>query len=201
MAGGVRTADHLRREWMEMRHHIWLATTEHMQSGEANSMTGANMAFHRKVLERVPAFDPELGPGALGMNEEYFFAIQMLTAGFRIISAYDIIADHHFSESRLGRPAFLRAVELSARSTAYISHHWEHEEQTHPRRYTFKKLVKLNLYRILRRRELAEQVLPMWEERVLYDYCFMSQYLIESRRPRNYERHGLVKLRGEGAKN
>jgi glycosyltransferase involved in cell wall biosynthesis len=201
VAGGLRAAPHLRREWMELRHHFWLATTEHMQDGETDSMTGGNMAFHRKVLDKVPAFDPELGPGALGLNEEYLFAMQMLKAGFRIITAFNVVAEHHFSASRLERHAFLKAVELHARSMAYISHHWQHEKGLRSRRDFFKKLVKLNLHRILHRRDLAAQVLPSWEERVFHDYCFTSQYLIESRRPRNYDRHGLVKLRGEGAMN
>ena len=128
-------------------------------------------------------------------------AMQMLKAGFSIITAFNVVAEHHFSASRLERHAFLRAVELHARSMAYISHHWQHEKGLRSRRDFFKKLVKLNLHRILHRRDLAAQVLPSWEERIFHDYCFTSQYLIESRRPRNYDKHGLVKLRGEGAMN
>ncbi len=197
IAGGLRTAPHLRRKWMELRHHIWLATTEHMQNGETDSMTGANMAFHRSVLNKVPAFDPELGPGALGLSEESLFAKQMIKAGFRIITAFDVIAEHHFSEKRLHRSYFLKAVEVSARSWAYVSYHWLHENPGHPRFYLLKLSLRLKISRILRRRELAVQVLPLWEERALYDYYFITQYRIESARPRNYERFGFLKLHGK----
>jgi hypothetical protein len=56
--------------------------------------------------------------------------------------------------------------------------------------------MKLKIYRAIRRRDLAVQVLPLWEERALYHYYFTAQYLLESKRPRNYERFGLVKLHG-----
>jgi glycosyltransferase involved in cell wall biosynthesis len=196
VAGGLRAAPHLRREWMELRHHIWLATTEHMQDGETDSMTGGNMAFHRKVLDKVPAFDPELGPGALGLSEESLFSRQMIKAGFRVITALDVIAEHHFDMDRLQRTSFLKAVEVSARSWAYVSYHWLHEKLAHSRLLLFKQSMKLKIYRAIRRRDLAVQVLPLWEERALYHYYFTAQYLVESKRPRNYERLGLVKLHG-----
>jgi ADP-heptose:LPS heptosyltransferase/glycosyltransferase involved in cell wall biosynthesis len=200
VAGGFRTAPHLRREWMELRHHIWLATTENMQDGETASMTGGNMSFHRKVLDKVPAFDPELGPGALGLSEESLFARQMVGAGFRIITALDIVAEHHFNEDRFQRTYFLKAVEVSARSWAYVSYHWLHERPAFPMLDFFKRSMKLKIFRAIRYRETRVQVLPLWEERALYDYCFISQYLMESTRPRNYERFGLLKLRGDAKK-
>jgi glycosyltransferase involved in cell wall biosynthesis len=66
VAGGVRIAPHLIRPWMTPHHRTWFASTEHRSPTQAQSLIGANMAFSKQVLEKVPGFDPELGPGALG---------------------------------------------------------------------------------------------------------------------------------------
>jgi glycosyltransferase involved in cell wall biosynthesis len=65
VAGAVRIPQHLRRAWMKAPHLAWLASTEPIGRQTSEFAVGANMACSRKVLARVPAFDPELGPGAL----------------------------------------------------------------------------------------------------------------------------------------
>ena len=47
-------------------------------------LTGANMAFARRVLDKVPGFDRELGPGGLGFCDDTLFSLQLRTAGFRL---------------------------------------------------------------------------------------------------------------------
>src|SRR5688572_15573077 len=90
VAGGVRLAPHLERPWLTDFLRVWVACTDGIDSDHPTSMVGANMAFSRKVLERVPAFDPELGPGALGFDDEAMFAWQLLEAGYRLLAAPDV---------------------------------------------------------------------------------------------------------------
>ena len=76
VAGRVKLPDYLERPWLQSWHRACLAV-EAPTRGDFD-LTGANMAFARRVLERVPAFDPELGQGALGSCEESLFSRQLL---------------------------------------------------------------------------------------------------------------------------
>jgi hypothetical protein len=108
----------------------------------------------------------------------------------------DVVAEHHFAENRLERASFLEMIERSARSSAYITHHWQHEQMASPRVCFLRSWLKLQMLRIIRRRDLKTELLPYWEDRAFYHACFRHQFIIESARPRNYECLGLVKLRG-----
>ena len=81
----------------------WFAATDQINADNPERMVGANMAFSRRCLERVPGFDISLGAGALGSYEETLFSRQLLDAGFRIISRFDVAVEHHFDTSRLKR--------------------------------------------------------------------------------------------------
>jgi hypothetical protein len=107
VAGGVRLAPHHRA-----------AVDDDAASGVARLDRGDRSAgavgdgeretwrSGRHVLERVAAFDVELGPGALGYGEDALFSQQLLRAGFTIVSAFDAAVEHHANPSRLTRAGF-----------------------------------------------------------------------------------------------
>jgi hypothetical protein len=106
VAGGVRIAPKLHRPWMEALHRGWLASTEGIDPAAPYTMFGANMGFSREVLSKVPAFDTELGPGALGFGDEMLFSWQLLEAGYQIHGALDVAVEHHFEPFDCFAPAF-----------------------------------------------------------------------------------------------
>ena len=73
VAGGVRLAPPLARDWMTPSLRSFLSSTELLSAVDPAWVVAANLAFSRRVLARVPAFDPELGPGALGFEDEVLF--------------------------------------------------------------------------------------------------------------------------------
>jgi len=124
VAGGVRLAPGRSRPWMGTCLRAWFASSEALNVERPGRLIGANMAFHRRVLDAARGFDPVLGPGALGMGEETLFSLQIERAGYRIASAFDVVVDHAFDTSRLC-PAGLSAIAYAmGRSEAYIAHHW-----------------------------------------------------------------------------
>lgn len=201
VAGGVRIAPHLERPWMGWMHRAWLASTDGLDAREPEHMVGANMAFSKEVLERVPAFDTELGPGASGFHDESLFSFQLKRAGYRIVSAFDVTVEHHFDESRLTRANFLDTAAKMGRSSAYWAHHWEHEGVRRPRVELARARLRLAKWRWQRGHEgRGPEGMPEWEMVLLKQVHFYRQYLSERGRPRNYERHGLVKLNQGGAR-
>ena len=54
VTGGVQIAPHLERSWMDEMHRAWLAENVHHNKYIGNSLVGANMAFSKEVLTRVP---------------------------------------------------------------------------------------------------------------------------------------------------
>lgn len=196
VCGGIRIAPWHVRPWMTMRHRLLLTTTEHVSPDQIDFVTGASMGFARRVLARVPGFDPELDAGALGYMGETLFARQLLAAGFRIASGLHVVVDHDFDAGRLSRSFFRGAVARSARSAAYIAYHWEHRDAPPAPRRPWRARAELLAGRVLRRRQIRDELLPKWEHDRLYDLEFHRQFEVERRRPRNYERHGLVKIAG-----
>jgi glucosyl-dolichyl phosphate glucuronosyltransferase len=196
VCGGVRLAPHLLREWMTPMHRSWLACTEWLGEGQPQSMVGANMAFSRDVLARVPGFDPELGPGALGFGDDHLFAMQLLEAGYRIHDRRDLHVEHHCDPSRLDRESWLSAAEKFGVSHAYIGHHWEHWGC----RFGPLKLLRENL------RLAACRAAGTFSRRGdghhtdeltrVFNLALVTAHIRESRRPRNYDKHGLMKRHG-----
>ncbi len=202
VAGGVELAPHLRRPWMNTRNTGILATTDVLAAEYPQRMVGANMAFSKAVLEKVPGFDPELGPGALGLGEETLFSRQLLAAGFRIVAAFDVVVEHHFNPSRLSRASHLAAVERLGRSEGYISYHWKHSDKSRlgGRMRSYARLAKLYARLICKRMVergayRAPEGMLMGERHVLHRLYRTRQSLKEHGRPRNYERFGLVRRR------
>jgi glycosyltransferase involved in cell wall biosynthesis len=195
MAGAVKIAPELLRPWMVEYHRVLMASTEHLQDGgvDAGGIVGANMAFARTVFETIPGFDPEIGPGALGMCDDTLIYRQAKEAGYRIRFAGDVVCEHRFDPSRLKRQVLLEHARKQGRSLAYVAHHWEHAETPMARAQWAKASLRLALWRWRRRGDLAGEGTPDWEMKLLSDVAFYEQYLREKKRARNYALHGLVK--------
>ncbi|MBR0670157.1 glycosyltransferase [Neoroseomonas soli] len=57
---------------------------------------GCNMAFRRRVAERIGGWDPRFGAGApLRAAEEIDFAYRASRAGFRVVYRPDVVVRHH----------------------------------------------------------------------------------------------------------
>lgn len=200
VAGCVRLAPHLDRPWMGSLHRVPLASTEGMDRERPQEMFGASMAFARCVLDRVPGFDPELGPGtAVGGLEDTLFAWQLREAGYRIAFVPRAV-EHHPDPSRLTRASYLAAAERFGQSRAYIAYHWEHKPYarigyvpTLLLTVAYRR-VRLLWWRATRRRDCRRtEGVARWEFMAVRGLAANRQSLRERSRPRNYERRGLTK--------
>jgi hypothetical protein len=167
-------------------HRIFLASTEAMVPSGMGYMIGANCAFSRKVLDRVPAFDPELGPGALGFCEDYLFSLQLVKAGYRLTAIFDHPSTHHFDPSRLSRRCFVQRAQAEGRSLAYIAHHWEHREIRLPFLRMCAAFVRLQAGRLTESRWTHKEGIAESEFWSIYRLAFQRQYLRERRRMRTF---------------
>jgi hypothetical protein len=198
VAGGVRIAKHLERPWMQEMHRLFVGGETATLTDQNFELQGGSMAIARSVLDKVPAFDAELGPGSpsgLWSGEETLFSWQLLKAGYRIKLHKEVCVEHHFDPGRLRRDAFVARAVYGGRSRAYLTYHWQHGSIKWPRLRYFKAWLRLGIYRVfmkLRSPALSEGIeLPEFDR--VTGVHFYKQYLRECRRPRNYERHGLVK--------
>ncbi len=116
IVGRIDLSRELCRPWMTPYHLVWMAVFH----GEPLQLVGANMGFHRSVLERVPSFDVEIGPGASGFGEETLFSWQLAEAGFRLEYRPEASVSHCPDPSRLIRSSWLStARKQGATSHAY----------------------------------------------------------------------------------
>jgi glycosyltransferase involved in cell wall biosynthesis len=199
VAGGIRIAKHLERPWMQEMHRLFVGGETASLTEQNFELQGGSMAIARAVLEQVPAFDPELGPGSptgLWSGEETLFSWQVLQAGFRIKLRKDVCVEHHFDASRLRREAFLARAVYSGRSRAYLTYHWQHRRIKWPLLRYWKAWLRLKVYRAFRKPGSAARTegIELAEFDRVSGLHFYEQYLRERRRPCNYERNGLVKL-------
>src|SRR5438034_1054815 len=84
VAGKIIIPAQLLRPWMTPRHRAYLGSTELLDSHDPQGLISANMPFSPSILEKVPAFDNELGPGLLGFWEDSLFSFQVKEAGYKI---------------------------------------------------------------------------------------------------------------------
>ncbi len=194
VSGGVSLAPHLLRPWMTPVHRSWLAATDWLDRGNPQSMVGANMAFARRVLDKVPGFDPELGPGALGFGDDGLFASQLLAADYKIHDKLDVGIEHHFDASRLTRESWLKAAEMRGNSHAYLGHHWEHWGCRFGRVKVLRAKARLAAWRSHNGDMLLTEGCELEEMDLVFELALARAHLKESARARNYERHGLAKL-------
>jgi len=158
-------------------------------------MIGANMGFSRVVLSKVPRFDPELGPGALGFGDDTLFSLQVEQAGFTIVSALDIEVEHWPVESRLTRTAWLRQAADRGRSLAYIDYHWRHREIPRVEIKYLRVLLSLAKHWLVNCRNwLNQEGCPEWEMQLYRKLHYYRYYLKLQVTPRAYAKHGLRKL-------
>ncbi len=197
VAGGIKLAPHLLRSWMKGVHRGWLAVSDEDYLPTEVAMTGANMAFSRKVLAKVPAFDPELGPGALGFCDDTLFSYQLNQAGFVIARRYDVVVEHWLDEARLQHSSWVDMARKRGRTKAYLAHHWYHasvESAPAVLPKLFLASLRLLKWRMTQGRgKVAGEgcaETEMWLERSV---AFHKQYLIERRRARAYTPRGTVK--------
>lgn len=197
--GPIEIAAHLQRPWMRSLHKWWLAAPD-AGTVKETELIGANMGFHRSVLQKVPAFDPELGPGALGFGEDSLFSFQLAQAGFRFQFIEQATVVHDFDPSRLLRSAWLEAGRRRGRVQAYLLHHWQHGKLRYPRLLWLWLAMKLSLRRILQPQGAADQEgCALWEISYVGGMAMCSQFRIERHRPRNYTKRGLERLSASGA--
>jgi GT2 family glycosyltransferase len=195
VTGQVTLAPHLIRPWMTPMHKVWLASSSDAELHEGKKeLIGANMGFRRSVLERVPAFDPELGAGALGAAEETLFGWQLSQAGLRVECAPNARVVHHLDASRLQRNCWLDGARKRGRTQAYLAYHWEHRDLRTPRLEWLSYWTRLQLRRILQPPEPLEcEGCPAWEMSYVLHMEKCRHFCLERRRPRNYSQRGLVK--------
>lgn len=190
VAGGVALAEHIDAEWMTSRHRSLLASTERIHPEDPERMVGANMAIAKHVFDHIPKFDPELGAGQLGLGEETLFTWQMQAAQCTIVTAFDVVVEHHPDTARLSRVSFCQMAEKAGRSEGYINYHWHGRTD-----WGLMELVaglvyyrtKLGWWRV--RRSLVDQVgskRSMAEFELMKRYHRVCQHLIERRRSPKY---------------
>jgi len=192
--GGVFITPSLLRPWMERRHREMLASTEFLNPAAPEGLLGANMAIGRHVFDRIPAFDVELGPGKLGSCEETLLFQQMREAGFHIAGALDCRMEHFPDATRLSPIAWINQAERQGRSEAYVQHHWSHEtasKVTLRHRLGQCYWAAKRFARFIRRRHPSEAELNF-----VTAHTRASALARLRGSPRNYDKFGLVKIRG-----
>jgi glycosyltransferase involved in cell wall biosynthesis len=163
------------------------ASTEELNREAPARMVGANMAFHRHVLDQVPGFDVELGPGALGFYDETLFSWQLLAAGYTLVGAFDVVVEHHFDRARLTSEGLIGIARKMGRSHAFVFHHWSHKKS----RLAFPRMVLTHLCRKWmqcsdRIRGKTACVVSIHTLQVEQDLAFYSEYIAQRRRPHKY---------------
>ncbi len=200
VAGGVTLAPHLQRPWMTKVHRGCIAETSRLDPKNPGEMVGANMAFQREVLLRVPGFDPELGPGARGFADDTLFAMQLEKAGYRIWPALDVTVEHHFDESRLRRESWLAFAKKAGESWGYVMHHWEHAPVPQ-RKVLIKRPLRLAYSRLLLGNHWQhDEGMPEWELLLRIDIERSRSHFAERRSPRRYDKQGLSLLANQPRK-
>lgn len=195
--GGIEFAESINRDWVTPRHREICASTERLDADQPERLVGANMAIAKEVFDKIPMFDPELGPGGkYGIEEDTLLSLQMREAGFRIESAFDVSVVHYIDPSRLSFGGFEQMAEKQGRGSAYISYHWKHRGHSLPALlggwayYTVRLWWQRAVNQIC---ESAEGGMPMNEFLLRRKIYRIRQHLREYGTPRKYDRRGLTK--------
>ena len=190
VGGGIRVAPHLRRRWLVEGFPGFCASLESQKQLKDGMFFGANMGISRHVLEKVPGFDVELGPGALGFGEETLFSLQLLDAGYRILAVRDAEVEHHFEPIRLQAASAVETAKKMGRSEAYTHYHWHQGNLFNWRWWHETRASTIYaLNRLIRpSRWACKENVPYWRLRPIIAYWFVKQYFIERKKPRAYSR-------------
>jgi GT2 family glycosyltransferase len=196
VAGGICLCPSLSRPWMTPLHKSWLACTVEVDPAFPKRMVGANMAIRRSVLEKIPGFDTELGPGRLGFADDSLFSAQMLFANMRIVSCFEAAVIHRPDISRLDRSSWLHAARKRGESEAYVGYHWQHWGNRQP---FLKKLVadlRLLRWRMCNRRLMTSpEGCSDAELKLVWGQALVAALVKESAKRRKYVYRGLIKIR------
>lgn len=171
----------------------WFAESSDVSEAKPGRMIGANMAFARSVVARVPKFDPELGPGARGFFDETLFSWQLIAAGFRIAFSSTATVEHHFDQSRLTPESLLATARAMGRSHAFVFYHWDHHVSRLPSIKVARCWLKRGLIRLSSVWQQGGQLSKAAIE-VERELAFHCEYLNQCSRPRKYARQGLIPL-------
>lgn len=153
------------------------------------------MAFHRRVLDRIPGFDVELGPGALGFGDDTLFSRQIQVAGYKLVGALDVVVEHHFDLSRLTKERLINLARNMGRTQAFIAHHWGHQVvQRLRRKYLRTKLHQLWARRYALLNERTDTPAFFHALKMEQDHAFYAESLVQKRRPFKYALRGLKPL-------
>jgi glucosyl-dolichyl phosphate glucuronosyltransferase len=194
VVGRIELSKEVCRPWMTDTQKAGLASFDGPGQGPL-LFVGANMGIHRSVLERVPAFDPELGPGASGLWEDSLFSMQLAEAKCRLRYLPDAAVVHCPDPSRLQRQHCLSSGRMYGAGMAYVLYHWQHEQLPFPRLRWCYIGLKLRLRRLLEPPGAPEEEgIAPWELSYVGEMEKCRQYLIQQKRPRTYSRRGLRKL-------
>ncbi|MDQ8204991.1 glycosyltransferase family 2 protein [Pelagicoccus sp. SDUM812003] len=193
--GGCRISEELNRKWMTRYHRPFLASTEYLDDTDPSEFAGVNYACHRRVFEKVPEFDTELGGGGLGNCEDSIFAKQLKQAGFRFASKTKNFVIHHPDSSRLKYQSWLKASAAKGKSEAYVLHHWEHRSIAFPLLKLAWLKTKLSTRSLLSSKQpRIEEGIKAWEMSYRVDIAIISHYLKIHKEPYKYDLLGLKKL-------
>jgi glycosyltransferase involved in cell wall biosynthesis len=193
-AGGrVKMNPRLERPWMTCSHYIRLSDTRCWPDAAAY-MIGANMAFTREVLRKVPAFDVELGPGQLGFRDDTLFYSQMECAGFKIAPVPTSIVEHNFEPSRLTYQSWITNAVSSGKSLAYVKYHWGHDAIGNPGMKEMLWRLFLAAYRNTHKRNAPDhEGCSRIELRAAENVSFYAEFRKLSSEPRHYDSLALIK--------
>ena len=191
--GQIVVPDDRNLPWMTDLHRALMAATTHFPRTGQGDMVGAGMAFHRRVLNTVPGFDPELGPAELGFFEDTLFSNQAKQAGYRVAYAHQAICYHHFRKDRLTRRGFLHRMLGQGKAEGWARYHWFHADWPLDAVQSALEQSHAQSEAIF---ATEDQDLPVTDQELIFlnRYGNFLQFIEESKRPRNYRKMGLTRV-------
>lgn len=190
--GKIVIAPHLERTWMTDLHRACLAQTVWIDKNNPEYMIGANMAFKRTVLDVIPGFDSDTGPGKLGFGDDTLFSLQLVEAGFRILFCENAVVEHHFKVDRLLRQSWVKRAYNAGMTQAYIDYNWFHKDYTEkelPFGYLRMKLRSIRQGWVLNAIEGISETEFYYYHNRGYRYYFRNNRNVN----RKYDYKGLIK--------
>jgi GT2 family glycosyltransferase len=125
VSGPILLAEELERPWLTPYLRTWFAEKLPGVHGHDGGLIGANMGFVRHVADVIGEFDPELGAGALGYEEETVYLVKIRQHGFRVGHVPKAVVVHYFDSDRLRCRAMLQDAEKRGVSRAVARHRYE----------------------------------------------------------------------------
>lgn len=116
----VRLAPELRRPEFETLHLKLLADTADGLGDPPKYLVGASLGFARRVIDAGIGFDSELGPGALGFNDDVQFYRDARVAGFRPLFLDAVVCLHRPAASRTKAAAMIERCRRQGVCNAYL---------------------------------------------------------------------------------